>query len=253
VPVFFGPLVTMQKRDILFGIAAIAVAMATVPVCAQSNASFEILTHRMDVDVDGAPRAYGPPGKPALDYLSNAHLRGNPDAEVVGYLTDDDHPNVPVKQGPGDPAPGYYISQTAYTDKARTEERDVRRYVDATKINYVVLGSAAKRRGARLGDFVSVYSKRTGKAVFGIVGDDGNPSGDEGSLHLLQELGYPFHDGKEDAVEDREIVVRFYPGSNPERLFFTSQVRLDAAAESAGVSRDFGGSPGKGREHPTER
>jgi len=242
----------MQKRDILLGVAVVAVAMV-VPMYAQSIASFEILTHRMDVDVDGAPRAYGPPGKQTLDYLSNAHLRGKPDAEIVGYLTDDDHPNIPVKQGPGDPAPGYYISQTAYTDKARTEERDVRRYVDATKINYVVLGSAAKRRGARLGDFVAVYSKRTGKAVFGIVGDDGNPSGDEGSLHLLQGLGYPFHDGKEEAVEDREIVVRFYPGSNPGQLFFRTQAGLDEAAGSAGVSKDFGGSPGKGREHPTER
>jgi len=228
VPVLCGLLVMLLKR--FFGVAVVAVAMV-VPMYAQSIASFEILTHRMDVDVDGAPRAYGPPGKQTLDYLSNAHLRGNPDAEVVGYLTDDDHPNVPVKQGPGDPAPGYYISQTAYTDKARTDERDVRRYVDATKINYVVLGSAAKRRGARLGDFVAVYSKRTGKAVFGIVGDDGNPSGDEGSLHLLQELGYPW--------------------SNPERLFFRTQAGLDEAAESAGVSKDFGGSPGKGREHPT--
>jgi hypothetical protein len=112
--------------------------------------------------------------------------------------------------------------------------------VDATKINYVVLGNAARRRGARIGDFVAVYSRRTGKSVFGIVGDDGNPSGDEGSLHLLQALGYPFRNGTEDSVERREIVVRFFPGSNPKRLFFHSQEELDAAAERMGLSREFG-------------
>lgn len=146
---------------------------------------------------------------------------------------------MPVIQGPRDPAPGYYISQTAYADKSRPNERDVLRYVDATKINYVVLGNEAEKCGAKLGDFVVVYSKRTHKAVFGIVADDGNPSGDEGSLHLLQDLGYPFHNGKDDAVEDQEIIVRFYPGSNPNELFFRSQASLNEAASKIGLSRDF--------------
>ncbi len=68
----------------------------------------------------------------------------------------------------------------------------------------------------------------------------GNPSGDEGSLHLLQTLGYRFHNGKDDAVEDPEIVIRFYPGSNPERRFFRTQNALDEAAEQLGLSRAFG-------------
>jgi hypothetical protein len=61
-----------------------------------------------------------------------------------------------------------------------------------------VRGNEARRRGVKVGDFVAAYSKRTHKAVFAIVGDTGNPTGDEGSLHLLQELGYPFCDGKGD-------------------------------------------------------
>jgi len=206
-----------------------------------SPPSFDILRHRMDVDVDGAPNAYGPKGKPTLDYLSNAHLQGRPNAPIVGYLLEDDNPRKPVVQGPGDPAPGYYISQTAYTDKSRPNERDVLRYVDATKINYVVLGTEAKKRGVRLGDFVAVYSQRTHKAVFAIVGDDGNPSGDEGSLHLLQDLGYPFHDGKDDAVEESEIIVRFYPGSNPNELFFRTQAALNEAAAKLGLNCYFPG------------
>lgn len=193
----------------------------------------------MDVDVDGAPRAYGPPGSEALDYLSNAHLRGRPRGPIVGYMVEDEAPHRPVVQGPQDPAPGYYVSQTAFEDESVANEHDPRRYVDATAINYVVLGKKARRMGARLGDFVAVYSRRTRRSVFGIVGDNGNPSGDEGSLHLLRALGYPFHNGKDDAVEDAEIVVRFYPGSNPKHRFFHNQAELDRAAQALGLSRAF--------------
>jgi len=224
----------------LLAIAGILVLAAPAQQSA-SHLSFDILRHRMDVDVDGAPTAYGPKTKPTLDYLSNAHLQGRRNGPIVGYLTEDDNPTVPVLQGPNDPAPGYYISQTAYTDKSRTDERDVLRYVDATKINYVVLGNEAKKRGAKLGDFVAVYSRRTHRAVFGIVADDGNPSGDEGSLHLLQDLGYPFHDGKNDAVEGREIIVRFYPGSNPNELFFRTQAALNEAVAKLGLNCYFPG------------
>jgi hypothetical protein len=193
----------------------------------------------MDVDVDGAPRAYGPRGSDALDYLRNAHSMGVLSAPVVGYLTEDAPPHRPVVQGPNDPAPGFYVSQTAYEDESVSDERKPRRYVDATRINYVVLGDRAREMGARLGDFVAVYSKRTRRSAFGIVGDSGNPSGDEGSLHLLQALGYPFRDGKTYAVERPEIVIRFYPGSNPQRLFFRTQSALDRAAMRVGLSREF--------------
>jgi hypothetical protein len=205
-----------------------------------AHPSFEIRTHRMDVDVDGAPNAYGPPGTHPLDELRNAHYRGRKNSEIVGYLTDDDDPSVPIPQGPNDPYPGYYISQTAFTDPHRTDPKDVRRYVDATRINYVVLGNAARHRGARLGDFVAVYSQRTHRSVFAIVADDGNPSGDEGSLHLLQALGYNFRNGTDDAVEERgEVVIRFYPNSNPQQMFFRTQKALDEAAVKLGLSKSF--------------
>ena len=153
---------------------AVALALATVAWSAlgvqgqTARRSFEIRTRRMDVDVDGAPNAYGPPGAKALDRLHNARYRGRRNGEIVGYLTEDDNPGAPVVQGPGDPYPGYYISQTAFTDPRRTNPRDLLRYVDATKINYVVLGDVARRRGARDGDFVAVYSRKTGRSVFGI-------------------------------------------------------------------------------------
>ena len=191
----------------------------------------------MDVDVDGAPNAYGPPGKKALDTLQNAHYLNHANKEIVGYLTDEH--KRPILQGSNDPFPGYYISQTAFADPENPNERDPRRYVDACKINYVVRGEVARRRGVKVGDFVSVYSKRTHKSVFAIVGDTGNPTGDEGSLHLLQDLGYPFHNGMDDSVEKPEIVIRFYPDSNPKHQFFFTQVELDEAAGKLGLSRDF--------------
>ena len=80
------------------------------------------------------------------------------------------------------------------------------------------------------------------KSVFAIVGDTGNPTGDEGSLHLLQDLGYPFHDGKNDAVERPEIIVRFYPNSNPTHQFFFIQRELDEAAVKLGLNRNFSAS-----------
>jgi hypothetical protein len=191
----------------------------------------------MDVDVDGAPNAYGPPGVQTLDNLLNGHILNRADKKIVGYLIDED--GSPILQGPNDSFPGYYISQTAFSDIENQNERDPRCYVDARNINYVVRGDAARRRGVRVGDFVSVYSKRTRKGVFAIVGDTGNPTGNEGSLHLLQDLGYPFHDGKNDSVEKPEIVIRFYPHSNPKHRFFFTQAELDEVAKQLGLSRDF--------------
>ena len=241
----------MQKWRNVNPTLTVALALclsATVASLAQNGKqypSFERLTHRMDVDVDGAPNAYGPPGMETLDILQNAHYLNRANKEIVGYLIDEH--GRPIPQGPKDPFPGYYISQTAFTDIENQNETDPRRYVDARNINYVVRGNVARRRGVRVGDFVSVYSKRTRKGVFAIVGDTGNPSGDEGSLHLLQDLGYPFHDGKNDSVEKSEIVIRFYPNSNPQHLFFFTQGALDEAARKLGLSREFSTDP---NSHP---
>jgi hypothetical protein len=223
-----------------YAVALVLALGASVAMNAQKGPRqkfFEILTRRMDVDVDGAPNAYGPKNKPTLDDLINAHDLERADREIVGYLVDEKH--HPILQGAKDPFPGYYISQTAFTDLANENERDPRRYVDAREINYVVRGNEAQRRGVQVGDFVAAYSKRTHKAVFAIVGDTGNPSGDEGSLHLLQELGYPFQNGKDDSVTKAEIVIRFYPNSNPEHQFFFTQAALNEAAMKCGISRDF--------------
>jgi hypothetical protein len=58
------------------------------------------LSGQMEVDVDGAPNAYGPPGKHALDDDKNARNREN---KIVGYLTENNDGRTPVIQGQKDP------------------------------------------------------------------------------------------------------------------------------------------------------
>ena len=90
---------------------ALSVTVAALGQNGEKHPFFEVLTHRMDVDVDGAPNAYGPPGVQTLDILLNAHYLNRADKQIVGYLVDEhSHPTL---QGPKDPFPGYYFSQTA--------------------------------------------------------------------------------------------------------------------------------------------
>ncbi len=191
---------------------------------------------KMDVDVDGAPNAYGPKGKKALDIDKHARAPKGSEhpGEIVGYMTDYTG-GPPTVQTKNDPYPGYYVSQTDFADQKNPRMEDPRRYVDATRINYVVQGKAAREAGVAMGDFAVVYSCRTGKSVYAIVADSGNESGAEGSLALVRALGYPLTNGIDDSVDEPEIVVRYYPKSNPEKQFFKTQSELDAAARKMGL------------------
>ena len=193
---------------------------------------------KMDVDVDGAPNAYGPKGKPALDILKHARSpRGSEHpGEIVGYMTEYTG-GPPTVQGKNDPYPGYYVSQTDFADLHNPRMEDPRRYVDATQINYVVQGKVAREAGAVMGDFAMVYSCRTGRSVYAILADSGNESGAEGSLALVRALGYPLKNGIDDSVDDPEIVIRYYPHSNPAKQFFKTQAELDAAAVKLGLKK----------------
>ena len=213
-------------------------ALLAVRLMSAAAATSVELTTSMDIDVDGAPNAYGPAGKQALDFELNAHRGAKASGAIVGYLTKSDG-RTPELQGSQDPFPGYYISTTGFQDKTNPNRLDPRKYVDASKINYVVLGNFAAQNGAKLGDFVAVHSKKTGKSVFGIVGDSGNSSGAEGSLALLKSLGYRFQNGKAGGVEKKEIVIRYFPGSNADHHFFKSQTQIDQEAATLALSKDF--------------
>lgn len=195
---------------------------------------------KMEVDVDGAPNAYGPPGKKTLDVLTHAYspkVPGKP-RELVGYMTEDDDGRTPTIQRKGDPYPGYYVSQTDFADIHNRRMEDPRRYVNAATTNYVVLGRAAINGGVQMGDFVTVYSCRTGKSANAIVGDSGNESGAEGSLALVRNLGYThINNGIDESVDEPEILIHYFPHSNPKHLFFRNQAELDQAAKKLGLKK----------------
>ena len=194
---------------------------------------------KMNVDVDGAPNAYGPKGKKTLDILAHAYAPAEPGhpREVVGYMTEYDG-GPPTIQRKDDPYPGYYVSQTDFADIHNPRMEDPRRYVDAATINYVVLGDAGMKAGVKMGDFALAYSCRTGKSAYAIVADSGNPTGAEGSLALVRNLGYTdITNGIDKSVDNREIVVRYFPDSNPTHQFFKTQAELDAAAQKLGLDK----------------
>lgn len=202
------------------------------------------ITVPMTVDVDGAPNAYGPNNSTALDYELNAHEGAKKTGKIVGYRTKNDDGRTPVIQGAGDPAPGFYVAETSYSDKNNTNANDPRRYVNAAEINYTLHATVAKDAGVKLGDFCVVHSLTTRHTVYAIVGDSGHKSGAEGSLALLQRLGYPFKDGKNDSVDNKEIVVRYFAGTNPDKRFFFTQAELDTAAQALDLDTDFS------KDHP---
>ena len=134
----------------------------------------------MTIDADGAPNAYNPDNT-GLDDLANAGTPGHWDGIVQGQNGD------LALQGAEDPYPGYYVSCTSLVD--RTKSRlDPRRYVDASRIPYVVLpGDVARQTRARLGDFALVVNLRDHTWSFAIFADVGTLG--EGSVALADNLG----------------------------------------------------------------
>jgi Fungal chitosanase of glycosyl hydrolase group 75 len=118
----------------------------------------------MDVDADGSPHAYNPENS-GLDVNEDA-LDGS---EWVGVVTDDD--GSPIIQNSSDPAPGFYVSTTSLEDP-RQAVTNPSRYVDATKIPYIVIPGGELGR-ARLGHPTIVLDVLTGSRVKGIVADAG--------------------------------------------------------------------------------
>lgn len=156
----------------------------------------------MAIDADGAPNAYGP-GDAGLDDLINA---GSP-AHWDGIVAD---PNgAPWIQGEADPFPGYYVSCTSLVDLAK-KSTDPTRYVDASKIPYIVLPrDVADRAGAQLGDFAAVMNLRNGRSSYAIYADIGTLG--EGSIALADRLGIP-SDPREGGASEG-ILYLVFPGS----------------------------------------
>jgi len=177
--------------------------------CASSSLSAFFYVAGLAVDADGAFRAYHPTDRLGLDAIAHAGHPGN----WWALATDTGETNGrPVRQGKGDPAPGYYVSITALYDAANLNERDPRRYVDAATIPYVVLPPAGLKH-AKLGDFATVVNLKNGKIAAAIVADESAPELKlgEGSIALAEALGIdsnPRYGGT-----DEGVAFVIYPGS----------------------------------------
>lgn len=159
------------------------------------------------VCADGSPFAYGPPGTKPLDYLANAGRPGN----WWGIVTDAN--GEPVVQGKGDPAPGYYVSQTAYFWRYHSWDSP-HRYLWAECIPYVVIPAPLRMRvkPVVLGCAAVVRDTRTGREAAAVVGEIGPATHlGEISIKLARLLGLP-SDAKRDGTEEPVLEYELRPG-----------------------------------------
>jgi hypothetical protein len=151
-----------------------------VPIWQSADKRAFFFASGITIDADGSPNAYNPQNT-GLDDLVNA---GTPD-HWDGIITDGN--NDPLIQGPDDPFPGFYVSCTSLADRTK-KFSDPTRYVDASKIPYVVLPrDVAEQGGARLGDFAVVINLQNGRSSYAIFADMGTLG--EGSIALANNLG----------------------------------------------------------------
>jgi hypothetical protein len=153
-----------------------------IPIWQSGDGNVIFFTTGMTIDADGAPNAYNPDDT-GLDELANAGAPGH----WEGIVQDKD--GNPFVQGPDDPYPGYYVSCTTLADWSKPLT-DPTRFVDATRIPYIVLpGEMARSAGASPGDLAVVVNLRNGNYSYAIYADMGTLG--EGSIALANNLGIP--------------------------------------------------------------
>lgn len=158
----------------------------------------------MQIDADGAYKAYNQNNKLGLDWLANAGHPGN----WWALVTDKD--GNPVVQGPDDPAPGYYISTTSLEDASKSKD-DPRRYVDSSSIPFVVLPSR-KTFGAKLGDLCMVYNIARQKLCGGVYADIG-PRDKIGECSIAMADALGINSNPKSGGTGNGIVYVVFPGS----------------------------------------
>jgi len=143
----------------------------------------------LNVDADGAPNAYHPQDI-GIDYLANA---GYPKSSWWSsvLVTDPNDSSRAYIQNTG-PYSGYFISKTSLQDKSKAST-DPSRYVDATKIPYLVFpGKFLRKKGSgKLGDLGFALNLSNGKSSPFVVADIGPTSASLGeiSIALAENLG----------------------------------------------------------------
>ena len=166
-------------------------------------------TSGMTIDADGSYRAFHHISKKGTDDLEHAGKPGN----WWGLVTDTgETTGHPVVQGPNDPAPGFYISQTGMEDASKGE-KDPRRYADAESVPYIVLsGGSEQNPGATFGDYAVVFNKKNKQFAYAVYGDHWPTTKvGEGSVALARALGIPAN--PRDGGAEAGITYLVFPGS----------------------------------------
>ena len=123
------------------------------------------------IDGDGSPRCYNPISSLGLDDLANAGHDGN----WWGIVTHNGRPSGdPVIQDANDPAPGFYVSSTAY-EWAGVNHFTPAAYVDSETVPFIVIEGYIRRRakGIVLGCRARVTNEKNGMEVAAVVADIG--------------------------------------------------------------------------------
>jgi len=170
-----------------------------------------VYVSNVQVDLDGAPDAYGPPGKKARDSLRNA--RDHPDLKKGWYgvyaMTPQDaarhnvkidsnpsladvHGKFPVIQGAEQPKQGFYVSQSSVVANSSMHKWDQRRYVDATSVPFGALAGKLAKEGFVLGDLcLSLRPDKGLQSAYSFMDGAGKSSAalSEVSYKTFSELG----------------------------------------------------------------
>ncbi len=153
----------------------------------ESTVYFYVVS-RMAVDADGAPNAYHPRNT-GIDALANAGFPNGGWRSVL--VVDPQDRSRPFVQTSGEFA-GFFLSKTTLQD-ASLPETDPRRYVDSTKVPYVVFPGAfwALSGTGDFGDFAAARHLENDKETVAIVADKGprNAALGEASIRLAENLG----------------------------------------------------------------
>ena len=182
VPIGFTPGPTQREKLFYKKVGVTNVWRTVVP-------SAFLYVAGMEIDVDGAPNAYGPPEQPGLDFLGNAssNYKDWKHGEWRGLVAG------PNGTGPADVKgnkafvqkdglhKGFFISQSSLEDHSVKDLLNPARYADATSVPYLALPLArpAKKSkhgitffeelGLRLGDYaiaVNSANAKWGAAIF---------------------------------------------------------------------------------------
>ena len=105
---------------------------------------------------------------------------------------------------------------------------DPARYVDASKIPFIVLpGGMARQFGARPGDFAVVFNQRNGRSSYAIFGDVGPPDRiGEGSVALAENLA--IRSDARNGGARRGIFFLVFPGSGNGRPRTVEEINIES-------------------------